>query len=164
MTGAGHGTRFTERNPIQLINSSIPSCRKVLGSCQVGSTRHARHRSKALLKVIFICPVHMMLQVDTNDGSALDPSSSKTTIFHVISPLDDGHATVWPHARLRTPIPNQKTTDIGAGYAKGRQNLQPTSARASRQHRCLLPLTHEGEPSSSDPNLRCHEPICSSRK
>ena len=33
--------------------------------CQMGGTRHERHRSKTLLKVIFIFQIHMMLQIDS---------------------------------------------------------------------------------------------------
>ena len=91
-----HNSRqlHTRQIHVQLINSSIPSRRKLLGSSRVGCTRHERHRSKTFLKVIFICPVHMMLQVDSNNESALDPSSSDTTVFLVISPLGDSRLGV----------------------------------------------------------------------
>ena len=34
-----------------------------------------------MLKVIFICPIHMKLQLNPNNGSTLDPPRSKTTVF-----------------------------------------------------------------------------------
>ena len=76
---------------------------------------------------------------------------NQDTINEFTARIQD-YARVWPHAHFRTPNPIQKTTDIGAGYAKGRQNHQPTSARISGSinvrfhqltkvsHRALIPI------------------------
>ena len=107
MTGAGHGTRFTEREdastirdnctlanpfPVHKLQCSISS--RALGSSQMGGTRHERDRDQTMPKVIFICPIHMVLQVDPNNGSTLDPSRTKTTVFHGTFPLGESRLGV----------------------------------------------------------------------